>query len=88
MAAAEPFDGQCPCCGSVLVLARDGRPMPGAEFDHLFSRSLNPPEHGWLICSTSHAELTYGGYLVRFARMLEFRAFQAVVLEHLRQLRT
>ena len=59
--------------------------MPGAEFDHFFHRGLNRPEHGWLICAACHAELTHGGYLVRFMRMPEFRAFQAAVLEHRRR---
>ena len=83
--AAEPFDGQCPCCLREPVLTEAGRPMPGAEFDHFFHRSLNRPEHGWLICAACHAELTHGGYLVRFTRVPEFRAFQAEVLEHRRR---
>ena len=51
-------------------------------------RGLNRPEHGWLVCRACHAELTHGGYLVRFLRMPEFRAFQAAVLEHRRRERT
>jgi hypothetical protein len=85
VAAAEPFDGRCPCCGQEPVLAEGGRPLPGAEFDHFFHRGLNRPEHGWLVCRACHAELTHGGYLVRFLRMPEFRAFQAAVLEHRRR---
>ncbi len=61
------------------------RPVPGAEFDHFFHRGLNRPEHDWLICAACHAELTHGGYLVRFMRVPEFRAFQAAVLEHRRR---
>ena len=86
--AAEPFTGQCPCCGSVPVLTLMGRPVAGAEFDHFFHRSLNRPEHGWLVCRMCHAELTHRGYLARFARFAripEFRAFQAAVLEQRRQ---
>lgn len=83
--AAEPFDGQCPCCHREAVLTPTGQPAPGAAFDHFFHRGLNKPEHGWLICLACHAELTYGGYLVRFLRMPEFRAFQGAVLEHRRQ---
>ena len=79
--AAEPFEGQCPCCGKTSVLSEAGRPVAGAEFDHFFHRSLNRPEHGWLICGVCHPELTHGGYLVRFMRVPEFRAFQAAVLE-------
>jgi hypothetical protein len=86
--AAAPFEGQCPCCGREPVLTEAGRPAPGAEFDHAFHRSLNRPEHGWLVCRACHAELTYGGYLARFARMAEFRAFQAAVLEQRRRART
>ncbi|MCB4825539.1 KilA-N domain-containing protein [Roseicella aerolata] len=83
--AAEPFEGQCPCCLREPVLTEAGRPAPGAEFDHFFHRGLNRPEHGWLICAPCHAELTYGGYLLRFLRLPEFRAFQGAVLEHRRR---
>ena len=87
--AAAPFDGQCPCCGQEPVLAEGGHvPLPGAEFDHFFHRGLNKPEHGWLICRACHVERTHGGYLVRFLRTPEFRAFQAAVLEHRRRERT
>ena len=83
--AAEPFGGQCPCCRRERVLTEAGRVVPGAEFDHFFHRGLNRPEHGWLICAACHAELTHGGYLARFMRMPEFRAFQGAVLEHRRR---
>ncbi|WP_043367381.1 KilA-N domain-containing protein [Belnapia sp. F-4-1] len=83
--AAEPFGGQCPCCRAVPVLTTAGRTVLGAEYDHFFHRGLNKPEHGWLVCTACHAELTYGGYLVRFARIPEFRAFQAAVLEQRRK---
>ena len=83
--AAAPFEGQCPCCSNARVLTEAGRPAPGAEFDHAFHRSLNRPEHGWLVCRACHAELTYGGYLARVARMPEFRAFQDAVFEYRRQ---
>ena len=59
--------------------------MPGAEIDHFFHRGLNRPEHGWLVCAACHGELTHGGYLARFLRMPEFRAFQAAVLEQRRR---
>ena len=29
--AAEPFDGQCPCCGDTRVLTEAGRPVRGAD---------------------------------------------------------
>ena len=83
--AAEPFAGQCPCCGRAPVLTEAGRPIPGAEYDHFFHRGFNRPEHGWLVCAACHGELTHGGYLVRFGRMPEFRAFQAAVLEQRRR---
>ena len=75
--AAQPYEGHCPCCEEEMVLTRTGGCLPGAEFDHFFHRGLNRPEHGWLICRTCHADLTYGGYLVRFAKLPEFRAFRA-----------
>jgi hypothetical protein len=64
---------------------RSGRPASGAAFDHFFHRALNRPEHGWLICAACHAELTYGGYLIRFMRVPAFRAFQGAVLERRRR---
>jgi len=78
--AAEPHEGLCPCCGQNPVLDAAGQPRAGAEFDHFFHRGLNKPEYGWLVCRDCHAELTHAGYLARFARMPEFRAFQGAVL--------
>ena len=69
-------------------IAGAGPVVPGAEFDHFFHRSLNKAEHGWLICAACHDELTHGGYLVRFMRVPEFRAFQGAVFEHRRRERT
>jgi hypothetical protein len=85
VAAAEPFVGRCPCCSHAPVLTEAGQPASGAEFDHFFHRGLNRPEHGWLVCTACHAELTHGGYLARFSRMAEFRAFQTAVLEQRRR---
>lgn len=81
----QPYEGHCPSCEEEMVLNRAGGCLPGAEYDHFFHRGLNRPEHGWLICRTCHAELTYGGYLVRFAKVPEFRAFQARVVDRRRQ---
>lgn len=78
--AAKPYAGRCPCCTGTVVLTADGQPVSGAEFDHVFHRGLNRPEHGWLICRACHDDLTHGGYLVRFGRMHEFGRYQAAVL--------
>ncbi|MGK7871496.1 KilA-N domain-containing protein [Falsiroseomonas sp. E2-1-a20] len=83
--AAEPYGGQCPCCGDAPVLTEAGRPVIGAEFDHFFHRSLNKAEHGWLICAACHSDLTHGGYVLHFSRITSFRAFQAAVLEQHRR---
>lgn len=83
--AAEPYEGLCPCCLERRVLGPDGKPLPGAEFDHVFHRTLNRPEHGWLICRECHGEITRGGYLLRFDKLHAFRLFQARVQEHQRQ---
>ena len=85
--AAEPYGGQCPCCGEARVLDEASRPVAGAEFDHAFHRGLNRPEHGWLVCAGCHGDLTHSGYLFRFARLPAFRAFQARVLEQRRRAR-
>ena len=55
-------------------------PLEGTEFDHAFHRGLNRPEHGWLVCRPCHREMTHGGYLARFSRIHQFRAFQGAVL--------
>jgi hypothetical protein len=78
---AEPYEGQCPCCDAAPVLTAGNQPVEEAEYDHFFHRGLNRPEHGWLICKRCHAELTLGGYLVRFSRMSEFRRFQTAVID-------
>jgi hypothetical protein len=83
--AGEPYKGRCPCCMDVPVLAREARPVPGAEFDHFFHRSLNRPEYGWLVCTACHHELTHDGYLARFRRMAAFRSFQAAVITQRRR---
>lgn len=78
--ALEPFKGQCPCCNKTSVLSPDGNPTAGAEFDHFFHCGLNRPELGWLVCKQCHDDFTRGGYLIRFSRIPEFRAFQAALL--------
>jgi hypothetical protein len=83
--AAEPYGGQCPCCGNARVLTRARQVVEGAEFDHFFHRSLNRAEHGWLICAACHSDLTHGGYLLHFSHMPRFRAFQALVLAQRRR---
>ncbi|PZR07505.1 MAG: hypothetical protein DI532_23470 [Azospirillum brasilense] len=75
-----PYRGRCPCCGHEPVLSEAGMPLEGTEFDHAFHRGLNRPEHGWLVCRPCHRELTHGGYLERFSRIHQFRAFQGAVL--------
>ena len=63
-------------------------PLEGTEFDHAFHRGLNRPEHGWLVCRPCHREMTHGGYLARFGRLEEFRAFQGAVLAERERSRT
>lgn len=36
-------------------------------------------------CKSCHTELTQGGYLARFTRVMEFRRFQALVADTRRQ---
>lgn len=75
-----PYRGRCPCCGHEPVLDAAGAPLEGTEFDHAFHRGLNRPEHGRLVCRPCHREMTHGGYLARFSRIHQFRAFQGAVL--------
>ena len=82
---AEPYKGRCPCCMDARVLAEAAQIAPGAECDHFFHCSLNRPEHGWLICTPCHHELTYDGYLARFRRLPEFCRFQTAVLRQQRR---
>jgi hypothetical protein len=78
--AMPPFAGRCPSCHIRSVLTPDGKPLLGSQFDHFFHRGLNRPELGWLVCRQCHEDLTRGGYLIRFSKTPEFRAFQAAVL--------
>ncbi len=78
--AMQPFAGQCPCCCTRSVLSPNGRLAAGVQHDHFFHHGFNRPEHGWIICGRCHGDLNRGGYLLRFSKMPQFRAFQAAVL--------
>lgn len=44
------------------------------------NRAEDWSEHDWLLCRPCHREPTHGGYLARFSRLGEHRAFQGAVL--------
>jgi hypothetical protein len=48
--------GLCPACESVRVCDETGR-LPGAEYDHWYSRHRNRAEETWLICQHCNAQL-------------------------------
>jgi len=49
-------NGLCPCCQETAVCNRDGR-LPGAEYDHWYTRNRARAEATWLICGTCNARL-------------------------------
>jgi hypothetical protein len=49
--------GLCPACESVRVCDETGR-LPGAEFDHWYSRNRNRAEETWLVCQGCNARLS------------------------------
>lgn len=75
VAAIAAMGGYCPCCGTSMVVAPDGRKMPFSEFDHFYQNSKPDAEHSWLICSPCHRLLTTGN-VQRSSREAEFRAYQ------------
>ena len=65
--------GRCPCCGEVFVVDGAGDVLPGAQYDHFYSRERRGFAETWLICRPCHLELTHGD---RAERTIEFQAYQ------------
>ncbi len=49
-------NGLCPCCQETTICNADGK-LPGAEFDHWYSRSQNRPQQTWLVCEECNRQL-------------------------------
>lgn len=49
-------NGLCPCCQEAPVCTDAGR-LPGAEFDHWYSRGQNRPKQTWLVCRECNQQL-------------------------------
>lgn len=50
------YNGYCPCCRAVQVV-RDGKLLPGAEFDHWHHPSKNKAHQGWITCEQCNQRL-------------------------------
>jgi predicted nucleic acid-binding Zn-ribbon protein len=48
--------GLCPCCEETKVSNEDGR-LPGAEYDHWYSRNRARAEETWLVCGGCNQRL-------------------------------
>lgn len=53
--------GLCPCCESVRVCDETGR-LPGAEYDHWYSRNRNRAEETWCVCAICNQRLNDTGF--------------------------
>lgn len=49
-------NGICPCCQETPVCTDSGR-LPGAEYDHWYSRSQNRATQTWLVCGSCNQRL-------------------------------
>lgn len=76
--ALARLGGRCPCCGTVGVVGEDGSVLPGAEWDHFYSRERRDFGDVWLICKPCHR-----GMQQRHDRTIEFMNFhrKAAALE-------
>ena len=49
-------NGLCPCCQETKIIGENGR-LPGAEYDHWYSRNRARAEETWLVCEPCNSNL-------------------------------
>ena len=69
-------NGLCPCCQDTAVCTEMER-LPGAEYDHWYSRNQNRVTQTWLVCSDCNAKLLDTDF--KAAARSAFEAYQAAV---------
>ncbi len=66
-------NGLCPCCQAVPVCTEAGK-LPGAEFDHWYSRNQNRISQTWLTCHECNVRLVDSDF--KAAARSAFEAYQ------------
>lgn len=51
------YRGYCPCCRDVQIVCDGKRVSDISQNDHWHHRSMNNPEHGWLVCKSCNRKL-------------------------------
>src|SRR6266852_4247013 len=69
-------NGLCPCCQETAVCT-DVERLPGAEYDHWYSRNQNRVTQTWLVCSDCNARLLDTDF--KAGARSAFEAYQAAV---------
>lgn len=73
----ERRNGFCPCCQQQPVCDCEGK-LPGAQFDHFYSRNRNAPDETWLVCSNCNRELEIPAF--KASTRSSFYSYQHAVL--------
>jgi hypothetical protein len=74
---ASRRNGLCPCCQESPVCNYAGR-LPGAEFDHWYSRDKNRVNATWLVCGACNQRLNVDTDFKAASRSV-FEAYQAAL---------
>ena len=68
--------GLCPCCQEARIVDDRGR-LPGAEFDHWYSRDKNRAHQVWLVCAACNGALVNTEF--KAAARSAFESYQAAL---------
>jgi len=69
-------NGLCPCCQETPIVTDAGK-LPGAEFDHFYSRDKNKVGATWCVCESCNGRLIDTDF--RAAARSAFEAYQAAL---------
>lgn len=76
----ERFFGNCPCCGDIQIIGKDGKMIQGvAEKEHFFGQSQNKLDQTWITCKQCNRDKRDGKLSMDFIKK-KFESYQADLL--------